>query len=199
MPRHVGIIPDGNRRWAQARGLGKEKGYAFGIAPGLALIEACRALGIEEVSVYGFTKDNVKRPSAQKLSFQAACVEIAREMAAQGVALLAVGDDQSDQFPHALRRFLTRCGDGIKVNLLVNYDWEWDINGLRHGALMSREVTRLDLIVRWGGGRRLSGFLPVQSVYADFYVVNDYWPNFRPEHFAEAIDWYGKQDQTLGG
>jgi undecaprenyl diphosphate synthase len=60
-------------------------------------------------------------------------------------------------------------------------------------------VPRLDLIVRWGGGRRLSGFLPVQSVYADFYIVDDYWPDFSPDHFNEALDWFKGQDQTLGG
>lgn len=57
----------------------------------------------------------------------------------------------------------------------------------------------MDLIVRWGGGRRLSGFLPVQSVYADFYVVDDFWPDFRTDHFAEALTWFRQQDQTLGG
>jgi undecaprenyl diphosphate synthase len=81
----------------------------------------------------------------------------------------------------------------------VNYDWEWDLSGLREGSIRSEEVSRLDLIVRWGGGRRLSGFLPVQSVYADFYVVDDYWPDFKPEQFDQALNWFRRQDQTLGG
>ena len=55
----------------------------------------------------------------------------------------------------------------MKVNFLVNYGWEWDLAGLKVGALQSADVSQLDRIVRWGGGRRLSGFLPVQSVYAD--------------------------------
>jgi undecaprenyl diphosphate synthase len=53
--------------------------------------------------------------------------------------------------------------------------------------------------VRWGGGRRLSGFLPLQSVYADFYVVDAYWPDFKPAHFEHALEWFRNQDQTLGG
>jgi undecaprenyl diphosphate synthase len=57
----------------------------------------------------------------------------------------------------------------------------------------------LDLIVRWGGGRRLSGFLPVQSVYADFYVRDEYWPDFNTQHFEQALSSFRKQDQTLGG
>jgi undecaprenyl diphosphate synthase len=87
----------------------------------------------------------------------------------------------------------------MRVNLLVNYGWEWDLEGLRQGSIRSQEVSRLDLIVRWGGGRRLSGFLPVQSVYADFYVVEEYWPDFTPEHFEQALGWFKDQDQTLGG
>ena len=55
------------------------------------------------------------------------------------------------------------------------------------------------MIIRWGGMRRLSGFLPVQSVYADFYVVDDYWPNFKEQHFIDALNWYQQQDVTLGG
>src|ERR1035437_6318015 len=79
------------------------------------------------------------------------------------------------------------------------YGWEWDLAGLKNGGLRSGEVSRLDLIVRWGGGCRLSGFLPVQSVYADFYVRNEYWPDFDPQHFEQALSWFKKQDQTLGG
>ncbi|MGB3933258.1 MAG: undecaprenyl diphosphate synthase family protein, partial [bacterium] len=56
-----------------------------------------------------------------------------------------------------------------------------------------------DLIIRWGGRRRLSGFLPVQSIYADFYVVDAYWPDFKAEHLFDALEWYSKQDITLGG
>ncbi len=51
LPRHIGFIPDGNRRWAVARGLDKQDGYAFGIEPGLALIDICRTIGIEEISI----------------------------------------------------------------------------------------------------------------------------------------------------
>lgn len=199
LPKHVGFIPDGNRRWAMSRGLAKEQGYHFGIEPGLTLIDMCQRQGIPEVSIYGFTQDNTKRPSPQIQAFRAACVAFALEVAQRGVALLVVGNDQSPLFPEELRRFQTRVGGGTKVNLLVNYDWEWDLSGLKEGDIRSQEISRLDLIVRWGGGRRLSGFLPVQSVYADFYVVDDYWPDFQPEHFEQALTWFKQQDQTLGG
>ncbi|MBM1171978.1 undecaprenyl diphosphate synthase family protein [Microvirga arabica] len=199
LPRHVGFIPDGNRRWAAGRGLSKEQGYGFGVDPGLVLFEICKSLGIPEISIYGFTQDNTKRPVPQREAFRSACVSYAMEVARRDAALMIVGDETSDLFPSELRGFRTRQGNGMKVNLLVNYDWEWDLVGLREGNIRSHDVSRLDLIVRWGGGRRLSGFLPVQSVYADFYVVDEYWPDFKPEHFDQALRWFRGQDQTLGG
>jgi undecaprenyl diphosphate synthase len=199
VPLHIGFIPDGNRRWAAERGLPKAEGYAHGIAPGLTLYEQCKQAGIPEISVYCYTKDNLKRPSAQKEAFKAASVALAREIASRGAALLVVGDESSRQFPPELLDYRERRGTGIKVNLLMNYGWEWDLAGLADGGLRSSQVSRLDLIVRWGGGRRLSGFLPVQSVYADFYVRDEMWPDFKPDHFDAALRWFREQDQTLGG
>jgi undecaprenyl diphosphate synthase len=199
IPRHVGFIPDGNRRWATGHSLPKEAGYAVGIQPGLKLFEKCKEYGIEEASIYCFTQDNTKRPMRQKQAFSEASVDFALEIMRRGAALLVVGDETSTQFPNELSEFRQRQGVGMKVNLLVNYGWEWDLAGLKNGGLRSSEVTRVDLIVRWGGGRRLSGFLPVQSVYADFYVRDEYWPDFEPQHFDQALAWYKKQDQTLGG
>ncbi|MGZ8405927.1 MAG: undecaprenyl diphosphate synthase family protein [Nitrospira sp.] len=199
LPSHVGFIPDGNRRWAVAHGLPKEAGYAYGLAPGLILCDRCKDYGIKEVSIYCFTQDNTKRASIQKQAFSSACVTFALEVARRGAALLVVGDETSTQFPEELKGFRRRQGIGMKINLLVNYGWEWDLAGLKNGGLRSDEVSPLDLIVRWGGGRRLSGFLPVQSVYADFYVRDEYWPDFDPRHFDHALAWFKKQDQTLGG
>jgi undecaprenyl diphosphate synthase len=199
LPRHVGLIPDGNRRWAQERGLSKEAGYAPGVTAGLTFYEKYKDAGIEEVSVYGFTKDNIKRPTNQINQFKNAVIAFASEVYDRGAALLVVGDDKSDHFPKELKSFLHRKGNGLKVNLLVNYGWDWDLEGLKTGQLRSHEISRIDLVVRWGGGRRLSGFLPVQSVYADFYVVDAYWPKFKIKHFEEALEWYRKQDRTFGG
>ncbi len=198
LPDHVGFIPDGNRRWAVAQGQAREDGYAAGLAPGMDLFRRCRSLGIPEVSISGFTQDNTRRPSAQTHKFRDACVRFALQIAPE-VALLVVGDEQSAQFPPELTPFRKRQGMGLKVNFLVNYSWQWDLDGLRHGALKSAEVSRMDLIVRWGGARRLSGFLPAQSVYADMYVVDDLWPDYQSAHFDAALSWFAKQDRTLGG
>jgi len=199
IPHHIGFIPDGNRRWASDHGLPKGAGYAHGINPGLQLYEKCKDYGVDEISIYGFTQDNTRRPTIQKQAFSDACVRFGLDVAGRGAALLVVGDETSTQFPAALKPFRQRRGAGMKVNLLVNYGWEWDLAGLKNGGLRSSGVSRLDLIVRWGGGCRLSGFLPVQSVYADFYVRDEYWPDFEARHFDHALDWFSKQDQTLGG
>jgi undecaprenyl pyrophosphate synthase len=75
LPQHIGIIPDGNRRWALRKGLKKEDGYDSGLRPGLELYELCLELGIRELTFYGFTVDNTKRPYVQVRAFQKACVD----------------------------------------------------------------------------------------------------------------------------
>lgn len=212
LPKHIGIIPDGNRRWAELQGLPKEAGYNHGIDPGFALYELCLELGIPEVTFYGFTQDNTKRPAVQKQAFQKACVDAVNILAHRDASLLVIGNSDSPQFPRELQPYTTRQTFGrnlIKLNFLVNYGWKWDLShalnstensqGQLHENIASRDISRIDLIIRWGGRRRLSGFLPVQSIYADFYVVDSYWPDFQPDHFFEALKWYEDQDITLGG
>jgi len=213
LPQHVGIIPDGNRRWAQDQGLEKQEGYHFGLQPGLEVYSACLDLGIPEITFYGFTVDNTKRPTPQIEAFQRACVEAVEELEDRDADLLVVGNTQSALFPKELLRYTqrTRIGEGrIKVNFLVNYGWNWDLNySVKNGGVNTRDnvtngiasadISRIDLIVRWGGGRRLSGFLPVQSIYADFYVIDNLWPDFSIDQFYEALAWYQDQDVTLGG
>lgn len=205
VPKHIGIIPDGNRRWAKTKGMEKDQGYAWGISPGMCLYNTCKELGIEEMSFYGFTIDNTKRPAIQRAAFTKACVEAVEELAREDAELLVLGNTASSMFPKELLPYTTRQTfgtGGMKINFLVNYSWEWDL-GLEQQKigpnLKTIDVSRIDLIIRWGGCRRLSGFLPVQSVYSDMYVVDDYWPDFSPEHVLEALKWYTKQDVTLGG
>lgn len=207
IPRHIGIIPDGNRRWAVQHGMTKDKGYDYGINPGLKLFKLCQQYGIDEVSYYGFTIDNTKRPSYQKEAFIKACVDAVNILSKEDAELLVVGNSTSPCFPKELIPFTTRRvfgKGGIRINFLVNYGWEWDLNLTPETSnscrkFHSSDVSRIDMVVRWGGRRRLSGFLPIQSVYADFYVIDDYWPDFKKEHLDEAIRWYSEQDITLGG
>ncbi|MBS6396257.1 MAG: undecaprenyl diphosphate synthase family protein [Clostridiales bacterium] len=202
-PEHIGIIPDGNRRWAQARGMSKKEGYAYGLAPGLQLLRTAREQGIREITYYGFTTDNCKRPAEQFQAFQRACVEAVDLLTQEGADLLVIGDSSSGCFPEELRPYTVRTpvhGGGIRVNFLVNYGWKWDLSHMREdGKPYSSDISRIDLIIRWGGMRRLSGFLPMQSVYADFYVADSLWPDYTDEDFLQALQWYEGQDVTLGG
>jgi len=200
LPMHIGVIPDGNRRWALGKGLEKQDGYCHGIKPGFELYKLCIELGIKELTLYGFTEDNTRRPSIQTQAFRKACVDAVMELTGKDAELLVVGNTSSPMFPRELLPYTKRVkfGQGlIKINFLVNYGWSWDLSHAGHIA--SADISRVDLIIRWGGRRRLSGFLPIQSVYADFYIVDDLWPDFKSEHLYKALEWYQYQDVTLGG
>jgi undecaprenyl diphosphate synthase len=211
VPKHIGIIPDGNRRWAEANKMTKEKGYEYGIDPGLILFKLCKEAGIKELTYYGFTTDNTKRPTKQRKAFTSACVNAVNILSMEEAELLVIGDFESPMFPKELHKYTTRQifgKGGIKVNFLVNYGWEWDLYNLKladsaqkniSSHIRSFDVSRVDMIMRWGGRRRLSGFLPVQCIYSDLYVLDDYWPDFKPDHFYKALNWYNDQDVTLGG
>ena len=201
LPTHIGVIPDGNRRWAIINGLSKEKGYDNGLDPGLELFKLCEKYKIKELTYYGFTIDNTKRAKIQRLAFTKACVEAVKMLSKENADLLVIGNYESNMFPEELLPYIERKRfgkGGVRVNFFVNYDWKWDVSDTIKG-IKSHDISRVDLIIRWGGRRRLSGFLPIQSVYSDFYVIDDYWPDFKPEQFEEALLWYEYQDVTLGG
>jgi undecaprenyl diphosphate synthase len=213
LPRHIGVIPDGNRRWALKNGFEKQDGYKHGINPGFELYNICLELGINELTFYGFTVDNTKRPAVQTKEFQKACVDAVLQLANRDADLLIVGNTESPLFPRELLPYTKGVKFGrdlIKINFLVNYGWNWDLNqALKNGGVVrngeltsgiaSSAISRIDLIIRWGGRRRLSGFLPAQTIYSDFFVLDELWPDFEPEQFYRALEWYQEQDVTLGG
>ena len=212
LPKHIGVIPDGNRRWALNNNLSEEMGYKHGINPGLEVFKLCQKEGIEEVTFYGYTVDNTKRPLKQKIEFIKACLESVMLLTKEDCEILVVGDTDSPAFPAEFLPFTKerkKFGKGgIKVNFLIHYGWAWDLDFKKQHCplgkhvnprLKSEDISRIDLIIRWGGRRRLSGFLPVQSVYADFYVVDSMWPDFKEKEFYNALKWYDKQDVTLEG
>lgn len=214
IPSHIGIIPDGNRRWAEQNSFNKHEGYSYGISPGFKLYESMIKYGIKEVTFYGFTQDNTKRAKVQTEAFVDACVSAVNSLAGKDANLLVIGDTKSKVFPKELLKYANKrvkFGKGlININFLVNYDWKWDLNQMLvnnkkkkkiniNDSIASVDISRIDLIIRWGGRRRLSGFLPIQSVYSDFYVIDDYWPDYKEDHLLEALEWYQSTDITLGG
>lgn len=202
VPIHIGIIPDGNRRWAVSNGMDRTVGYNYGLCPGVKIMHAAVRAGVEEITFYGFTMDNCKRPKEQVRAFTKACIEAVDIISKENCYILVVGNTASDCFPTELLKYTERTkvnNGGIKVNFLVNYSWKWDIQDNRAMNIHSKEISRIDMIMRWGGRRRLSGFLPVQSVYADIYVADEMWPEYQDEQFERALIWYQDQDVTLGG
>lgn len=198
VPYHVGIIPDGNRRFAVKNNMNKEDGYAYGVTMGVKACKELIELGVREVTFYGFTKDNAKREKVQKDAFTKACVDAVHEIdKVENVCVNVVGDTTSKAFPQELLKYIdndTECD--LKVNLLVNYDWKWDID---EKPIKSDRIPRMELIIRWGGQRRLSGFLPVQSVYSDIYIIDNYWGDYEDHDIKNALVWYQNCDVTLGG
>ena len=216
IPRHIGIIPDGNRRWAVEHGMEKESGYAYGVEKGKDLFDILFHLGVDEVTVYAFTKDNTKRPPHITRSYVAAVVDFLSWVRERDVSILAVGDSRSNVFPKVFEEFLEpgpHRDEMMKLNFLINYDWRWDMQQAAeryrrqytgrpfdpYQHMPSRRISRVDLLIRWGGTSRLSGFPPIQTVYSDIYVVDDMWPDFKPAHIQEALEWYQTVDVTLGG
>lgn len=212
IPEHVGVIPDGNRRWALGRELDKHEGYAYGVDPGVRLVERCAQYGVKEVTFYAFTVDNTKRVSSQIKAYTEASVKAVSTMANRDYNIMVVGNQESKFFPPELSKYANKrvnYGKGVlNLNFLVNYSWKWDLAhieksgaalGTIEKAIASCDISRIDLLIRWGGMCRLSGFLPVQSVYADFFIVEDFWPDYRDEHFLDALRWYQDCDITLGG
>lgn len=197
-PTHIGIIPDGNRRWAVGNGLNKEDGYEHGLLPALNLLRAAKKRNIKELTYYGFTVDNCKRPKAQFTAFAGACCRAVKLAENEGASVHVLGNTESPCFPAALLPYTERKnaqGEKMRVNILVNYGWEWDMKN----GWQSKEIPRIDMVVRWGGMCRLSGFLPLQTVYSDFYIIKDLWPDFKESHLDDALEWYSRQDITLGG
>lgn len=212
IPDHIGIIPDGNRRWAENQGMARADGYDYGLPPGIKLFDLCKKLDIKEITYYGFTMDNTKRPIKQRKSFTQSCIDAVKILSKKDAELLVIGNNNTPSFPEELQEYTERKKfgkGGIKVNFLVNYGWHWDLHNLNkkdnisvknlQPNLKSSQISRIDLIIRWGGRRRLSGFLPVQSIYADIYVIDELWPDFKENHFHQALKWYDKQDITHGG
>lgn len=201
IPKHVGIIPDGNRRWAEGNGLKKEEGYAYGLEPGLRLLRAAQNSGVQELTYYGFTVDNCKRPKEQVLAFSKACVRAVEMIEQENAELYVIGNTGSHCFPAELLPYTKRRREPdtakgrLRVNFLVNYGWEWDMKN----GWASSEIPRIDMVIRWGGMCRLSGLLPIQTVYSDIYIVKELWPDFQEKQFTDALQWYHSQDVTLGG
>ena len=208
LPKHIGIIPDGSRRWAKSKGIPKIKGWEKGIDPGYALFKLIQKAGIEEVTYYGYTMENAREASDTEKCVHQRLYSRSKN-SFPGRCGIACGGEQrfkdvsEGSASYAANRVKFGKG-GIKVNFLINYGWEWDLSSLKTADLRengiinhlrSCEVSKIDLIIRWGGWSRLSGFLPVQSTYADIYIVDELWPTSNLS--ISRRRWNGTQNRIL--
>ena len=229
IPRHVGIIMDGNGRWAVQRGLPRTAGHKMGVEALKAVVEAAPALGIEVLTLYAFSTENWKREKAEVDFLMALLVEYcrmeSRRLHENGVRIKAIG--RIDGLPvlqqQAIREAeaLTAGNSRLLLNLAVNYGGRAELVDsvqaiaarVAAGELRPEEITEaligehlytqgmpdLDLVIRTAGEMRLSNFLLWQSSYSEIWISEVAWPDFGPEHLEQAVREYGSRERRFGG
>ena len=223
---HVGVIMDGNGRWARARGLPRTAGHRCGADAVRRAVEAAPGLGITTLTLYAFSADNWRRPSAE-VSMLMRLLEsfLVRERmncCRHGVRLALIG--RRDRLSPALVRAVeeteraTRDGARLYLRLAVDYSARSAILAAA-GALRSdercdetgflRRVNRachsdaetpsVDLLIRTSGEQRLSDFLLFESAYAELLFIDTLWPDFDGEDLRRAVDAFRRRERRYGG
>jgi len=220
LPRHVAIIMDGNRRWAKAKRLPAIEGHRRGIVALRRVTRAASELGIEMMTVYGFSTENWKRDSTEISLLLDLCVYFAQNEVAEldrnNVRVRVIGQYRALPAPSrdALDRLMekTARNDGLQLNLAVNYSARAELriaiervaSDVAAGRLEPADIDEAmvasylstaslpdpDLLIRPGGESRLSNFLLYQLAEAELYLTDTLWPDFDREHFIRALDAY---------
>jgi len=224
-PRHVAIIMDGNRRWAEERGLPRQAGYRAGTENIRRLIQAFAERGVRYLTLFAFSTENWRRPKSEiNPLFRLIGRVIDRELNAlheNGVRLVHIGDlsplaeDLQRRIRQALE--LTKNNDRMTVCVAFNYGGRAEIveavkhlvaEGVSPGdvtedTLASRLGTRgmpdPDLVIRTSGEMRLSNFLIWQTAYSEFYTTPVYWPDFDEAEIDRALEAYASRGRRFGG
>lgn len=227
VPRHVGVITDGNRRWAREFGATTADGHRAGAAKIVEFLGWCFEIDVEIVTLYVLSKENLAR-SAEEVSILIEIIsDLVEKIAAlDGVGVQLVGD--LEIVPADLRVRLeavtTDSDCGMRVNVAVGYGGRQEIVNAVRSLLRARNddgtdletiISELspeqigehlytkgqpdpDLIIRSSGEQRLSGFLMWQSAYSEFYFCEAYWPDFRRTDFLRAVRDYGLRQRRFG-
>jgi short-chain Z-isoprenyl diphosphate synthase len=227
VPRHVGVITDGNRRWAREFGATTADGHRAGAAKIVEFLGWCFEIDVEIVTLYVLSKENLAR-SAEEVSILIEIIsDLVEKIAAlDGVGVQLVGD--LEIVPADLRARLeavtTDSDCGMRVNVAVGYGGRQEIVNAVRSLLRARNddgtdletiISELspeqigehlytkgqpdpDLIIRSSGEQRLSGFLMWQSAYSEFYFCEAYWPDFRRTDFLRAVRDYGLRQRRFG-
>lgn len=222
VPPHVGIIMDGNGRWAKIHGRPRTEGHREGLETAKRTVKAAEDLGIRFLSLYTFSTENWKR-AADEVGFLMGLIR--RHLAAEldfyrenRVRVVHSGDPSGlpDDIVREIRSVEADTAefDSIVVNLAINYGGRDEIiraarklveagRPLDEEALSSAmdhpELPDPDLIIRTGGEVRVSNFLLWESAYSEMYFFPKLWPDFGPEDLALAIDDYRRRERRFGG
>jgi undecaprenyl diphosphate synthase len=228
LPRHIGVIMDGNGRWAQGQGKPRVFGHHSAVESVRATVEACAELGVSCLSLYAFSTENWSRPEMEVGALMQLLVDtIGSEMETllkNNIRLRAIGD--TSQLPEATRDALafgianTAANEGMELILALNYSGKWDLTqAIRQVAgevasgrldpttidesiidqqLSTREFPDPELIIRTSGEHRLSNFFLWQAAYAEFHFSPVFWPEFRKPDLYAAILDFQQRERRFG-
>lgn len=225
---HVGIIMDGNGRWAEARGLTRVSGHACGARRVTEIVKACPDLGITHLTLYAFSTENWRRPLAEvdglMRIFGQYILAKMEGLRRNNVRVRFIG--MRHRVPQTLRALMdaleTRTADctGLNLTIAIDYGGRDEITrGLHHlmaqvaeghlapaaideammdAALDTAAIPDPDLIIRTSGERRVSNFMLWQGVYAEYVFPKTAWPDFDADSLAAAIASFGNRERRFG-
>jgi undecaprenyl diphosphate synthase len=218
---HVGIIMDGNGRWAIARGLTRSEGHHEGVETVRRVAEAAPDQGIGTLTLYAFSCDNWRRPPAEVATLMGLLrlylrTETAR-LKKDGIRVTAIG--RRDRLPRGLAAEIGRAeeatakGDALHLRFAIDYSSR-DAILKAAAAAPPNDLTRenfsrliagddntrdVDLLIRTSGEKRLSDFLLWECAYAEFHFTETMWPDFGAAHLAEAVASFHARERRFGG
>jgi undecaprenyl diphosphate synthase len=224
LPRQVGIIMDGNGRWAESRGLARIEGHREGSRSVRAVTRLARQTGVRALTLYAFSSQNWRRPVEEV----AALMDLLREyllseraeIMDNGIRLCALGE--VDRLPAYVRDPLEALmadsvrNEGMVLSLALSYGGREEIlracrslvcrglpaenidEKLFEEHLFTAALPELDLVIRTSGERRISNFLLWQSAYAELLFTDTLWPDFREEAFLLALLEYQQRERRYG-
>jgi len=228
IPKHVGIIMDGNGRWAQNKGMPRVYGHKKGVDSVREAVKFARAVGINSLTLFAFSSENWKRPEEEVSGlmdlFMLVLTREIKTLHKNNVRLKIIGDVSAfsagiqDKVDAAHE--LTKNNTGLVLNVAANYGGRWDIIEagkqvaikVAAGELNANEIDEklfdsytcfadqddLDLLIRTGGEHRVSNFLLWQLAYAELYFTPKYWPEFDALAFAQAIESFAGTERRFG-
>ena len=219
--KHVAIIMDGNGRWAKMRHLPRAEGHRRGVEAVRRIARSAREMGLEALTLYAFSTENWRRSEDEIAALMGLMKRFILsdldEFVANNVRLRIIGDYKA--FPSDIAKLiedaLARTADnsGTMLAVALNYGAQDEIAraaalAAAKGAVTTEAIEAeldtagmppLDLLIRTSGEQRLSNFLLWQAAYAELWFTDVLWPDFTPEHLAEALASFGTRERRYGG